>query len=47
MSIFSKTSQKFLKIMILRGELMRFVIYVDNVQQYMHALQGKSVKLHA
>ena len=24
---------------ILSGELMRFVIYVDNVQQYMHALQ--------
>ena len=26
---------------------MRFVIYIDNVQQYMHALQGQFVKLHA
>ena len=47
MSIFSKTSQNILKIIILGRELLRFVIYVDNVQQYMHALQGKSVKLHA
>ena len=23
---------------------MKYVIYVDNVQQYLHALQGKSVK---
>ena len=31
---------------ILGGELMRFIIYVDNVQQYMRVLQGKFVKLH-
>ena len=42
-SIFSNI----LKMIILKGELMRFVTYVDNVQQYMHALQGKFVKLHA
>ena len=28
---------------ILSGELMRFVIYVHNVQQYMHVQQGKLV----
>ena len=28
---------------ILRGGLMRFVIYVDNVQLYMHALQGTNL----
>ena len=44
-SIFSKPSQKFLRMIILRGELMRFVIYVDDVQQFMHALQGQFVKL--
>ena len=27
---------------ILKGELMRFIIYVDNVQQYMRALQKKN-----
>ena len=32
---------------ILSGELMRFGIYVDNVQRYMHALQGKLVNPHA
>ena len=37
-SIFSKTSQNFLKMIILSGELMRFVIYVDNVQQYIYTL---------
>ena len=26
---------------ILKGELMRFIIYVDSVQQYMRALQKK------
>ena len=36
----------FLKMIILRGELMRFIIYVDNVQRYTRALQGKFVKLH-
>ena len=29
----------FLKMIILRGELMRFIIYADNVQQYMRVLQ--------
>ena len=36
----------FSKMIILGGELMRFIIYVDNVQQYMRVLQGKFVKLH-
>ena len=36
----------FLKIIVLRGELMRFIIYVHNLQQYMRArdLQGKFVQ---
>ena len=34
------------EMIILRGELMRLIIYVDNVQQYMRVLQGKFVKLH-
>ena len=29
----------FLKMIILKGELMRFINYVDNVQQYMRDLQ--------
>ena len=28
----------FLKMIILKGELMRFITYVDNVQQYMRDL---------
>ena len=36
----------FLKMIILNGKLMRFNIYVDNVQQYMRALQAKFVKMH-
>ena len=36
----------FLKIIILKGELIRFIIYVDNVQQYMCALQMKFVMIH-
>ena len=31
----------FPKMIILKGELMRFISYVDNVQQYMRALQQK------
>ena len=30
-----------LKMIFLKGELMRFITYVDNVQQYMRALQKK------
>ena len=36
----------FLKSITLRGEFLRFIIYVDNEQQYMRALQGKFAKLH-
>ena len=43
MSIFSKTSQNFLKMIILSGELMRFVIYVDNVQQLVHARSTRKI----
>ena len=48
-SIFSKIGDPcmhFLKMIILKGELMRFIIYDDNVQQYMGALQRTFVKLH-
>ena len=31
---------------ILKGKLMRFIIYVDNIQQYMRALQRKFIILH-
>ena len=31
---------------ILKGKLMRFIIYVDNIQQYMRALQRKYIMLH-
>ena len=31
---------------ILKGELMKFIIYVDSVQQYMRALQRKFVMIH-
>ena len=34
------------KMKLLRGELMRFIIYVGNVQHYMRALQAHFVKLH-
>ena len=37
----------FLKMIILRVELKRFIIYVGNGQQYMRALQRKFVKLHS
>ena len=35
----------FLKMIILKGELMRFIIYVDNVQQYIgvHARFAKKI----
>ena len=35
----------FLKMIILKGELMRFIIYVDNVQQYigLHARFAKKI----
>ena len=35
-----------MKMILLRGELMRFIIYVGNVQHYMSALQAHFVELH-
>ena len=35
----------FLKIIVLRGELMRFIIYVHNLQQYMHARSRSTRKI--
>ena len=35
-----------LKMIILRRKLMRFIIYVDNIQLYMHTLQANFVKLY-
>ena len=36
----------FLKMVILKGKLMGFVIYIDKLQQCMRALQRKFVMLH-
>ena len=36
----------FLKLFLLRGELMRFIIYVDSVQQGMRGLEAAFVKQH-
>ena len=38
--------QHVVKMILLKGELMRFIIYVGNVQHYMSALQVHFVKLH-
>ena len=34
----------FLKMIILKGKLMKFIIYVDNVQQYMYNVHARFTK---